>query len=168
MPEEPAEAEVPVNVNELLHEVLVLLTDRLLAAGVTVEWKPAPVLAPVPGRPTQLRNVFKQLIDNAIEAMNEQRGAQRELRILTHPEADGVGVYLEDTGPGIPETLRRRVFEPFFTTKRPTGGSAGMGLAIAQEIVSRHQGLIEIDPNYSGGCRMHLRFPVRRRCLEAA
>lgn len=168
MPEEPAEAEVPVNVNELLHEVLVLLTDRLLAAGVTVEWKPAPVLQPVPGRPTQLRNVFKQLIENAIEAMNELRGGQRELRILTHPEADGVGVYMEDTGPGIPETLRRRVFEPFFTTKRATGGSAGMGLAIAQEIVSRHQGLIEIDPNYGEGCRMHLRFPVRRRRLEAA
>ena len=168
MPEEPAEAEIPVNVNELLHEVLVLLTDRLLAAGVTVEWKPAPVLQPVPGRPTQLRNVFKQLIENSIEAMNELRGAQRELRILTHPEADGVGVYMEDTGPGIPETLRRRVFEPFFTTKRAAGGSAGMGLAIAQEIVSRHQGLIEIDPNYGDGCRMHLRFPVRRRRLEAA
>jgi nitrogen fixation negative regulator NifL len=168
MPDEPAEAELPVNINELLHEVMVLLTDRLLAAGVTVEWKPAPLLAPVSGRPTQLRNVFKQLIENAIEAMNEQHGAQRELRILTHAEADGVGVSMEDTGPGIPEPLRRKVFEPFFTTKRAAGGSAGMGLAIAQEIVSRHQGLIEIDPNYMEGCRMHLRFPVHRRCLEAA
>jgi protein-histidine pros-kinase len=168
MPAEPAEAEVPVNINELLHEVLVLLTDRLLAAGVTVDWKPAPVLAAVPGRPTQLRNVFKQLIENAIEAMNERRGTPRELRILTRPEAEGVGVYMEDTGPGIPEELRRKVFEPFFTTKRAFGGSAGMGLAIAQEIISRHQGLIEIDPRYAGGCRMHLCFPVRHRSLEAA
>jgi protein-histidine pros-kinase len=168
MPAEPAEAEVPVNINELLHEVLVLLTDRLLAAGVTVEWKPAPVLSTVPGRPTQLRNVFKQLIENAIEAMNEQRAAPRELRILTCPEGEGVGVYVEDSGPGIPEELRRKVFEPFFTTKRRAGGSAGMGLAIAQEIVSRHQGLIEIDPRHREGCRMHLRFPALQRRLEAA
>jgi nitrogen fixation negative regulator NifL len=169
MPAVPDEAEVPVNINELLHEVLVLLTDRLLAAGVTVEWKPAPVLAPVPGRPTQLRNVFKQLIENAVEAMSEQRGGPRELRILTCPEVDGVGIYVEDSGPGIPDALRHRVFEPFFTTKRRAGGGAGMGLAMAQEIVTRHQGLIEIDPRHHEGCRMHLRFPgAARRRLEAA
>jgi len=92
----------------------------------------------------------------------------RELRILTCPEGEGVGVYVEDSGPGIPEDLRRRVFEPFFTTKRSRGGSAGMGLAMAQEIVNRHQGLIEIDPRHQEGCRMHLRFPVQHRRLEAA
>ncbi len=168
MPLEPLEAEVPLNINELLHEVLLLLTDRLLAAGVTVEWKPAPVLAPVQGRPTQLRNVFKQLIENAIEAMSEQRAAPRELRILTCPEGEGVGVYVEDSGPGIPEELRRRVFEPFFTTKHNRGGSAGMGLAVTQEIVNRHEGLIEIDSRHQEGCRMHLRFPIHHRTLEAA
>jgi len=168
MPAEPNEAEVPLNINELLHEVLVLLTDRLLAAGVTIEWRPAPVLAPVHGRPTQLRNVFKQLIENAIEAMNEPHRESRELRILTCPEGEGVGVYVEDTGPGIPEELRHKVFEPFFTTKRSNGGSAGMGLAMAQEIVNRHQGLIEIDARHQEGCRMHLRFPIARRSREAA
>ncbi len=167
MPTEAPEAIISLNLNELLHEVLVLLTDRLLAAGVTVEWKPAPVLASIQGRPTQLRNVFKHLIVNAIEAMNELRRQPRELRIRTCLEGEAVGIAIEDTGPGIPETLRLKVFEPFFTTKHSAGHSAGMGLAMAQEVVRRHNGMIEIDPRYHEGCRMHLRLPTGARRSEA-
>lgn len=167
MPEEPQEADAPLNLNEVLRDTLALLTPPLLAAGITVDWKPAPVLANVRGRRMQLLNVFKQLMENAIEAMNGSRRPQRELRVMTAPDGDGINVFIEDSGPGIPEALRLKVFEPFFTTKHPVSRNAGMGLAMAQEVVSRHQGLIEIDPRFEEGCRIRLRFPVSRRGREA-
>jgi nitrogen fixation negative regulator NifL len=162
MPGEPEEAEVPVNLNEILRDVLMLLTGSLLAAGITVEWKPAPVLPAINARPNLLRNMFKQLMENAIEAMNEKGRTLRELRISTSPDTERVCVHIEDTGPGIPEPLRIKVFEPFFTTKDRGTHSVGMGLAMAQEVVSRHNGMMEIDAKYTHGCRIELRFPTSR------
>ena len=162
MPCNPEEAEVPVNLNEILRDVLMLLTDRLLASGTTVDWKPAPVLATINGRPNMLRNMFKQLLQNAIEAMNEKGRNTRELRIVTHPQADRICVHFEDSGPGIPEALRTKVFEPFFTTKGHATHSVGMGLAMVQEGISRHGGSVEIDPDFRNGCRIELRFPLSR------
>jgi protein-histidine pros-kinase len=145
-----------------LRDVLMLLTDRLLANGITVDWHPAPVLATINGCPNMLRNMFKQLLQNAIEAMNEKGRKERELRIVTHHRDDRVCVHLEDTGPGIPEALRSKVFEPFFTTKGHATRSFGIGLAMVQEGVSRHGGVVEIDPNFKHGCRIQLRFPMIR------
>jgi nitrogen fixation negative regulator NifL len=166
MPQGPVEAEVPVNLNEILRDVLMLLTDRLLANGITVDWNPAPVLATINGCPNILRNMFKQLLQNAIEAMNEKGRKERELRIVTHHRDDRVCVHLEDTGPGIPDALRSRVFEPFFTTKGKATRSFGIGLAMVQEGVSRHGGVVEIDPNFKRGCRIQLRFPVSRSSVD--
>lgn len=162
MPEGPEEAEVPVNLNEILRDVLMLMTYRLLANGITVDWKPAPVLATINGCPNMLRNMFKQLLQNSIEAMNETGRKIREVRIVTHPQADRICVHFEDSGPGIPEALRTKVFEPFFTTKARSTRSVGMGLAMVQEGMSRHGGSVEIDSDFKQGCRIQLRFPMSR------
>lgn len=162
MPQGPEEAEVPVNLNEILRDVLTLMTYQLLANGITVDWKPAPVLATINGCPNMLRNMFKQLLQNAIEAMNEKGRKARELRIVTHPQADRICVHFEDSGPGIPEALRTKVFEPFFTTKARSTRSVGMGLAMVQEGMSRHGGTVEIDSELKHGCRVQLRFPMSR------
>lgn len=162
MPEGPEEAEVPVNLNEILRDVLMLMTYRLLANGITVDWKPAPVLATINGCPNMLRNMFKQLLQNSIEAMNETGRKIREVRIVTHPQADRICVHFEDSGPGIPEALRTKVFEPFFTTKARSTRSVGMGLAMVQEGMSRHGGSVEIDSDFKHGCRIQLRFPMSR------
>jgi signal transduction histidine kinase len=94
--------------------------------------------------------------------MNEKGRKERELRIVTHHRDDRVCVHLEDTGPGIPEALRSKVFEPFFTTKSHATRGFGIGLAMVQEGVSRHGGVVEIDPNFKRGCRIQLRFPMSR------
>ncbi len=160
MPEEIVEAEAPQNINLLLREVLGLLTEPMLAAGVTVDWQPGADLPPVRGRPTQLRNLFKQIIQNALDAMQETRDAHRVLSV-TSARADGrVRVSIGDTGAGIPEALRTRVFEPFFTTRRGRGRHAGMGLALAQDVAMRHGASIEIDPAPAPGCRIHIGFPI--------
>lgn len=162
MPPEPAAPSGPVNLNEVLRDVLMLETDALLAAGVTVDWHPAHVLPSVQGDPTALRTLFRQLVGNAIEAMNVRGWKERGLVLRTHTHDGRVDVEVTDTGPGIPEALRIKVFEPFFSTKTARAAGRGVGLSLAQEIVSRHRGVLEIDPDHGGGCRLKLSFPARR------
>lgn len=159
IPAEAVEAVQPVNLNELLHDVLRMATPRLLAAGVVVEWAPATELPPLPGRMQQLSSLFKQLLDNAIEAIHESRSGRRELRIATLAHPDRSEVIIEDSGPGVPEEWRLKVFEPFFTTKGADAQHIGMGLSVAQEVVAGHGGLIEIDPAHRDGCRVRVQFP---------
>ncbi|MCB1889594.1 MAG: nitrogen fixation negative regulator NifL [Rhodocyclaceae bacterium] len=166
LPSEPQESAAPLNLNEILRDVLSVSTEALLSAGVAVEWRPASVLPAVPGRATALRTMFKQLIDNALAAMVRARSPVRDLRVITEAAADGVKVLIEDTGPGIPEELRHKVFEPFFTTARPPGRNAGMGLALVQEVVTRHSGTVRIDPAYETGCRMEVFFSANPREME--
>ncbi|NJO16682.1 MAG: GHKL domain-containing protein [Thioploca sp.] len=155
--EEPTQ---PVNLNEILRNVLQLSTPQLLAKGIIVEWKPMPVLPSLAGRLTQLSSLFKQLVDNSIDAIHDSRGEQRELRIVTTAYLDRIEVMIEDTGPGIPSEWRLKIFEPFFTTKGAKQQHMGLGLTMAQEVVAQHGGIIDIDPNYHLGCRIRIQFPL--------
>lgn len=159
MPSIPAEAWLPLNCNELLHDVLDLSTDRLLAEGVVVDWQPALRLPVVNGQAVALRGALNQLLANALDALHDSRRSLRELRLATRQEGDWVELEMIDSGPGIPEALRLKVFEPFFTT-RPGGARAGMGLALAQEVVLRHGGGLEIATACPFGCRVVVRLPV--------
>lgn len=156
LPEEIIEARVSVNVNELLRHVLALETDALLAAGVVVDWQPALVLPEISGRKNELRSLFKNLLDNALQALREARRAQRELRLATRALDDAVEVIVEDNGPGFPRGDRYKAFEPFYIGWRNRRGRAGMGLALAQEIVNQHGGSIDIDPEFRDGCRVRV------------
>jgi len=162
LPEEPREAGVMVNINELLRQVLELETDRLLAAGIVVDWRPAPVLPQLPGHKNQLRSLFKHLIDNAIHALNESGRSHRDLLLATRAVPTGVEVDIQDNGPGIPTADRYRVFEPFYIGWRNRRGKAGMGLALSQEIVNDHGGCIEVDPQFQDGCRIRLSLNAAR------
>ncbi len=161
IPSEASEAVQPVNLNELLQDVLRITTPRMLAEGVVVEWLPAAHLPLLPGRMRQLSTLFKQLLDNAVEAIHEAHGGARELKLATLAHPDRTEVIIEDSGPGVPEEWRLKAFEPFFTTKGADQQHIGMGLTVAQEIVASHGGLIEIDPGYRHGCRVRVQFPFR-------
>jgi len=156
LPEGPREHGVMVNVNELLRQVLELETDRLLAAGIVVDWRPSHLLPELPGHKDSLRSLFKHLIDNAIQALNESGRPQRDLLLATRSVDGAVEVAVQDNGRGIPFEDRYRVFEPFYIGWRNRRGRAGMGLPMAQEIVNAHGGYIEVDPDYQDGCRIHL------------
>ena len=149
-----------VDMNELLADVLKLTTPELLAAGIVVEWQPSVAPAILPGDIAQLTNLFKHLVANAIEAMSERRGGTRELHLLAQRHDDHIEVVVEDCGPGIADELRYKVFEPFYTTKGATQGHLGLGLAMAQEVVTRHGGTLDIDPAYHTGCRMRVLLPL--------
>jgi len=156
LPEEIVEAGVSVNVNELLRHVLALETDALLAAGVVVDWQPALVLPEITGHKNELRSLFKNLLDNALQALREGGRTQRELRLATRALDDAIEVIVEDNGPGFPLNDRYKAFEPFYIGWRNRRGRAGMGLALAQEIVNQHGGSIEIDPEFHDGCRVRV------------
>ncbi|NWG30405.1 MAG: nitrogen fixation negative regulator NifL [Rhodocyclaceae bacterium] len=158
IPEPTTETLTAANANELLRDVLDLATGRLLAAGVTVNWKPQAVLPTVRGYPIRLRALFKALVDNALEAMNAKGRQVRELTIATHALPESVEILVEDTGPGIPPELHLKVFEPFFSTKPH---HAGTGLAMAQQVANDHGGLIEIDAHHAAGCRLRVVLPTR-------
>jgi nitrogen fixation negative regulator NifL len=171
MPDANAEAMQPLNLNDVLRDVLKMSTALLLAANVVIEWQPAAQLPAVPGGATQIAALFRHLLANAIEAINERRPCaqlraqlrDRVIRLATLPHPDHVEVLLEDSGPGIPAEWRYKVFEPFFTTKGTERGHVGMGLSMAQDTVARHCGLIDIDPTYRDGCRVRVQLPCARR-----
>ena len=163
LPEEVTEAGAIVDVNDLVRQALGLMTDRLLAAGVVVEWRPAPDLPKINGHKTQLRAAFKHLFDNAVQALNESGGTHPELRVVTRRAGEAVEILIEDNGCGILVEDRFRVFEPFFVAWRNRRGRAGMGLALAQEIANQHGGCIQIDstPALARGCRARITLSGR-------
>ena len=155
-PEEQREGVVPLNLNEVIRDVLMIDTERLLASGVVVDWHPSSVLPPVLGRPNQLRGVFLELVNNALDAMAESRDGERSLRLTTTARDGEVICRVEDTGGGVPAGARFKVFEPFYSTR---ARHAGMGLAMVQEAVNGHKGTVVIDPGFRDGCRVEIRLP---------
>jgi len=149
----PAPPEVPasVNLNEILRDVLEVCTPRLLSSGITVDWRPAVTLPHMNGRPLQLRMLFKALIDNAIEAMDVKGWPRRELSINSSVADERIVICILDTGPGLDDEIRHRAFEPFFSAKT-TGRHLGTGLSRAEQVVSDHGGIIDLNPRPEGGC----------------
>lgn len=150
-----------VNVNQVLKDLLIIATDRMLAEGVVVDWKPEPVLPAIFGNEASLRRMFHYIIDNALLALEEAGRVYRELRIHTLLKEESVWVEITDNGIGLPANQRLRAFEPFQSGWKRGSGKAGMGLSMAQEIVNSHGGGINIDPLYTNGCRVMIHLPIK-------
>ncbi|MBK7423790.1 MAG: nitrogen fixation negative regulator NifL [Propionivibrio sp.] len=158
IPPNPQEIEVRVNLNEVLRDVLQISTQRLLGAGIVVDWRPALTLPPIIGRPLQLCLLFKALVDNAIEAMNIKGWHRRELSISSAVERECIVITVSDSGPGIPPDSRHKAFEPFFSAKPASGPHIGTGLSRAQQVVADHGGIIDLEESSSGGCLVIVEF----------
>jgi signal transduction histidine kinase len=129
-----------VDVRKGIEETLTILRHRL-RGGVTVERDYADDCPLVEAYGSELNQVWTNLIDNAIDAM-EEKGLLL-LRVVRDPDSGGACVSICDTGPGIPAPVRDRLFEPFFTTK-PPGKGTGLGLHISHAVVARHGGRIDV------------------------
>jgi signal transduction histidine kinase len=132
-----------VDVHEGLENTLVIMQHKL-KKGVTVKRDYSHNLPRIEAYASELNQVWTNIIDNAIDAMN----GRGEIKIRTYEEDQRVIVELTDNGPGIPEEIQSRIFEPFFTTKAP-GHGTGLGLHISHDIIAnRHHGqlLVESKP----------------------
>ena len=143
-----------VNVHEGLENTLVMFRSRL-KQGVSVRREYAEDLPAIEAYGSELNQVWTNIIDNAIAAMN----GQGEITVRTRHEGDRVVVEIEDTGPGIPTEIQGQVFDPFFTTK-PPGEGTGLGLNISHNIVvQKHKGEIAVQSR-PGRTAFQVRLPL--------
>lgn len=144
-----------VDVHEGLESTLVILQHKL-KQGITIKREYTPNLPRIEAYASELNQVWTNIIDNAIDAMN----GKGEITLRTYAEDQHVIVEIADNGPGMPENIRLRIFEPFFTTK-PPGKGTGLGLHISHDIIAnRHHGqlLVESKP---GNTTFKVILPVK-------
>jgi signal transduction histidine kinase len=127
-----------VDIVKSLETTLTILNHKL-KHGVTVErdYQKIPLLVNSFG--SELNQVWTNLIDNAIDAMN----GEGKLKIRTYRDDEWVVVEIIDNGPGIPADVSAHIFEPFFTTKG-VGQGTGLGLDTVQRIIKKHRGNIQV------------------------
>jgi signal transduction histidine kinase len=128
-----------VDVHEGLENTLVILRHKT-KEGIHITRDYAPDLPHIEAYGSELNQVWTNIIDNAVDAMN----GQGELTLRTRANDGKVTVEIEDTGPGIPKEIQQRIFEPFFTTK-PPGQGTGLGLHISYTIVNKHYGQLRVE-----------------------
>lgn len=126
-----------VDVHEGLEATITMMGHKLKHTNIAIERRYGEDLPRVCVYGSELNQVWTNLLDNAIDALD----SQGTITITTQPwRGDGVRVSIADDGPGIPEDQQNRVFEPFFTTKA-VGAGTGLGLDTARQIViGRHDG----------------------------
>ena len=143
-----------VDVHELLDSTLLMLSGKF-PAGIHVVKEYDRSLPSIPAFAGELNQVWTNLIDNAVSAMN----GSGTLTVRTGLDREQVFVEFGDTGPGVPPEIRDRIFEPFFTTK-PVGEGTGLGLDISWRIVvNKHHGDLSLASS-PGDTRFRVRLPI--------
>jgi C4-dicarboxylate-specific signal transduction histidine kinase len=151
---------VPLDLTDVIHEVVLLVHREVLGHRVTLRTELAAALPPVLGDRVQLQQVLMNLVINGIDAMASVTDRPRELVIRAHqPDADQVGVAVQDSGIGIDPAHADRLFHAFFTTK-PEG--MGMGLSISRSIIEAHGGRLWAAHNVGPGATVQFTLPLHR------
>ncbi|HMH19419.1 MAG TPA: ATP-binding protein [Burkholderiales bacterium] len=140
------------SLNEGLNSTLVLA--KHLLKSVTID-KRFGDMATVVCSPSQVNQVFLNLITNAVQAMEGGRG---KITLTTRTDGGGVAVEVADTGRGIPPEVLPKIFDPFFSTKE-VGKGTGLGLSVSYKIVQQHGGHIDVESQPGAGTRFTVWFP---------
>jgi signal transduction histidine kinase len=145
------------DVHELLDSTLLMLSGKI-GRRIKVVKDYDRTLPRIPAYPAELNQVWTNLIDNAVSAVNSA-GGEGTLTVRTAREHDRLLVEFRDTGVGIPAEDRGRIFDPFFTTK-PVGEGTGLGLDISWRIVvNKHHGSIQVESE-PGDTRFQVLLPL--------
>jgi signal transduction histidine kinase len=149
--DEPVQA---LDLHAMLDETLAVTWNEL---NPTVELeKQYGKLPLVDGMPTQIAQVFSNLLRNALQSMPDGG----HLKLSTECVGDGVAIIFKDSGCGIAPEIQRRIFDPFFTT-RPIGSGTGLGLSVAHAIVARHGGNIDLTSTLGQGSTFTVFLPLK-------
>ena len=151
---EASDLRAEVDVNEQLNHALVLTLSGQPEKNLDVV-KNYRVTSKMWANPFELRQVFVNVISNAIQAMK----GKGTLELATYMDAGTLTVVIRDSGPGIPAPHISKIFDPFFTTKKQ-GEGTGLGLTIARRIVTKHAGQIRVETGDQGGTSFTITFPV--------
>jgi PAS domain S-box-containing protein len=155
---------VPVNLNEIIRDVLAIVEDKLQTNHVAVQTSFKEKLPDVIGDQIQLQQAILNLIRNAVEAMGSVPESARILHLKTEFEdSQHILITVQDSGPGIDSKDAERIFERFFTTK-PQG--MGMGLAICRSIIEAHDGRLWAETGAHQGALFRISLPIESHTRE--
>lgn len=153
------EGRAPLDVNELIRDVLTLTHGVIQKGHVSVESELTNELPNVLGNRVQLQLVVRNLIVNAVEAMNSVSDRGRVLQIRSEIKPSGMRIAVTDSGMGIDPESADRIFHTFFTTK---SHGMGMGLSICRSIVEAHGGQLSASPSHPHGSMFEIVLPVAK------
>jgi len=150
------------NLNEGIESALILAKHELKKHTVQKEYGDLPLIS---CSPSQINQVFLNLVNNASQAIAADKGV---ITVRSRPDGDShVVVEVEDNGKGIPPEILPRIFDPFFTTK-DVGKGTGLGLSISYKIIEQHGGTIKVDSTVGVGTRFTVRLPLKPPTEETA
>lgn len=145
-----------VDINECVQSALTIASHQLRdRVTVTRELSKLPKVRCMP---SQINQVFMNLITNAAQAMGEEGRLVVRSRALT----DTIEVSIEDNGAGIPANVLPKIFDPFFTTKK-VGEGTGLGLSIVHKIVQGHGGTIRVKSDVGKGTTFFVELPIQQK-----
>ena len=144
------------DIQAVLQEALAFIEYRAREHGVAVEKAFSSPLPQIIADPSQLQQVFMNIIKNALDAMSHGG----ELRIETGKRGDSIFIVFADTGRGIKKEDVGRIFDPFFTTKE-VGEGIGLGLSVSYGIIHHHDGSIRAESNEGEGTTVTILLPIR-------
>ncbi len=148
-----------VKINSLLQEVIAVTRAKMEQSDVQLVENYLPSLSEISGNHDSLKQVFLNIILNAMQAMDGDGGT---LTVETFAENGNVEVAIRDTGVGIAKKDVEKIFDPFFTTKKE---GTGMGLALTYTIVNDHAGKIEMDSTLGVGSVVKVKLPVDKKTI---
>ncbi len=145
-----------LNINNVIDELVTLSEQRARYSKVVIETSLKGNLPNIKASETELQQVFLNLINNAIDAMEKEGGT---ISIKSRLDGKNVVIDLADNGPGIQQANLLRIFDPFFTTK-PVGKGTGLGLSICDGIIKKMGGEISVESNVGTGTTFHVYMPL--------
>ncbi len=166
-----------VDIHEGIDSTLLILQNRLKALPNHSEIKIIKQYGNLPQvvcYAGQLNQVFMNILNNAIDALDEynsQRSAEEiksepsQIIISTQLENDYINIKIADNGSGMTEEVKTRLFDPFFTTK-PVGKGTGLGLSICYQIIQKHQGIIVCESELGKGTEFSIQIPIVQKGLS--
>jgi signal transduction histidine kinase len=146
----------PVDIRRGLADTVTMLAAKTRSKSASVSIQCAPDLPPAHGVGAELNQVWMNLVDNALDAI-EKAG---HVAVTAGVERDRVVVRIIDDGPGVPAAIQDRIFEPFFTTKG-VGEGTGLGLDIVRRLLRRHDGAIDLASR-PGRTEFRVSLPISR------
>lgn len=145
-------------INSLIRETVSLIRSDLNASKTKIDFELAKEIPLISADRIQLQQVLLNLIQNAIDALQENEAKKRRIHIQTKTlDINTIEITVKDTGPGFAKDMAHKVFEPFFTTK---AHGRGMGLAICRSIIEAHGGQFTINPNTHNNSWIRFNLPV--------
>ena len=149
---------VPLDINAPLEEAIRISATNFRKFGISLRSDLSENLPRVYADFQLMEQVILNLLSNALEILKESESEKRVV-VSSSSEGDFVTITVEDSGPGVPVSLRDRIFDPFFTTRL---SGTGVGLSLCKKIILEHGGMIKVDTSQMGGALFKILLPIKR------